>query len=69
MATWGHVATWGWSVVVALLSMLAALCLPQVVPIWMTGAPGMVFFLMFFSQPVATVAMRLARKRLAAEPA
>ena len=67
VATWGHVATWGWSVVVALLSMLAALCLPQVVPIWMTGAPGMVFFLMFFSQPVATAAMRRARKRLAAE--
>ena len=61
--TRGHVAAWAWGVVVALLSLVVALVLSRShsIPVWLTGAPGMVYCLMGFSRLVGDTAMRRAR--------
>ena len=64
--TYGYAASWGWSVLVALLSIAVAVGLPGRITPWLAGAPGMVYALMSFSPLIAKAAMRRARSRCAA---
>jgi uncharacterized membrane protein len=55
MQTRSAIAAWSWRAVVALLSLLAAALLARSrqVPVWMAGAPGMVYVLMPLSRAFA----------------
>ena len=64
--TCGYIASWGWSVAVALLSIAVAAGLPDRITPWLAGAPGMAYALMSFSPLVTWLAMRRAQARFAA---
>lgn len=55
----------GWVMAgVATLSIIVACMLPEQIPRWMTGAPGMVYMLMWLAGPVPAWVGRRARRRL-----
>lgn len=63
IATAGYVAAWGWAMVVAACSILAALLMPARPPFWMGGLPGMLYFLMNLTGVVSSVVERRMRAR------
>ena len=67
--TYGYLVSWGLSVVVALLSIVVAMSLPEHITPWLAGAPGMVYFLLSFSGPIAKAGTRRVRRLLAADAA
>lgn len=59
----GEIATWLCAPATGALSIVATILLAEPVP-WAAGAPGFVYFLMFFSGPIGRLAERRARARL-----
>jgi len=60
----GEIATWLWVPVTGVVSIATTLAVPDPPPAWAAGAPGLVYFLMFFSGAVGALAERRARRRL-----
>lgn len=65
VATAGYVAAWGWGMVVAACSILAALLMPARPPVWMAGLPGLMYFLMNLTGVVSGMFERRIRVRQA----
>jgi uncharacterized membrane protein len=61
--TRGEIARWLWVPATGVASIAVALLLPGTPPPWAWGAPGLVYFLMFFSDPIAAWAERSAGAR------
>jgi len=61
----GEIATWLWVPVTGAVSIATTYAIPDPPPGWAAGAPGLVYFLMFFSGSVGRIAERQARRRLA----
>lgn len=63
--TAGYIAAWGWGIVTAACSVIAALLMPSNPPFWMGGLPGMMYFLMNLTGVVTRVFERRTRARQA----
>lgn len=63
VATVGYIAAWGWGMLVAALSITAALLAPEQRPVWTAGLPGLVYFLMHLTGVVSGVCERRMRAR------
>jgi uncharacterized membrane protein len=65
VATAGSIAVWAWACVVGLVSIVAACLMPSNPPYWLSGLPGLIYFLMNLSWFVSRAAERRVRRRLA----
>jgi hypothetical protein len=65
VATAGSIAVWAWACIVGLVSIVAARLMPSDPPYWLSGLPGLVYFLMNLSGLVSQAAERRVRLRLA----
>jgi uncharacterized membrane protein len=67
VATRGEIATWTWGMIVGALSVGAALLMPSDPPFWLSGLPGLMYFLMNLTPLVSRAAERRARPQLQRE--
>jgi hypothetical protein len=67
VGTLGEMTQWAWFFAVASLSMVTALLMPAHVPNWLSGLPGMMYFLMNFVRLVSLRVERRARRILSME--
>lgn len=62
--TIGEIAVYAWFGVVALLSILASLLMPDSPPGWAAGLPGLMYFLLSFTGIPESLGQRWARRRM-----
>jgi uncharacterized membrane protein len=67
VATRGEIALWTWGMIVGGLSVLAALLMPSDPSFWLSGLPGLMYFLMNLTPLVSRAAERRARPQLERE--